>query len=192
MFQGIVEQKGKILSHFGRSLTIAPTRPWSAKDGDSVAVNGVCLTVCGRAKKTLTFDLGEETLKITSLQFLKAGEWVNLEKPVKLGSPIHGHIISGHVEGTATVVKIAPLMQVQLKGNWNYVWKKGSLALDGVSLTINEVKKNKDGQLLDFCLIPETLRRTNLGFKKPGDLVNIETDYLAKLLGGLTRREAYA
>jgi riboflavin synthase len=149
--------------------------------GDSIACNGVCLTLEAHDGKTMTFSLGPETLKITQWT-PKAGDLLNLERSLRLGDRIHGHFVNGHVDEigkildvqhekeTTTVTIEAPKIFTP------YLWRKGSVALHGVSLTINDV----DGQTFKVGLIPETLKRTSLKNLKAGDTVNLEADAMAR------------
>src|SRR3989338_4308111 len=114
MFQGIVEQKGKVLLKTGARLVIRALKPWKAKRGESVAVNGICLTVSENSASALRFDLGHETMKITNLRTLRSGNWVNLERPIRLGDPIHGHLVLGHAEMTGKVKKNNSVFAVSL------------------------------------------------------------------------------
>lgn len=191
MFTGIVESSAKIV-YFENSdqsvYRIHVQRPESfddLKDGDSVCVNGVCLTIVSynHDSKVMAFDIGPETLKITGWdESTLLNKNVNLERSMKYGDRVHGHFLSGHVDETATVVSAAAngeAWDITLKLSENgkrYVWKKGSLGISGVSLTVNEF----DGQNLSVCLIPETIKLTNLTEFKPGQSINIEYDWMAK------------
>jgi riboflavin synthase len=188
VFSGIVETQSRVLSaRRDRELVIIDVeRPENFDDlsiGDSVATSGVCLTVEKFDSKTITFALGAETLKITGWTEAKLqGAHVNLERSLRLGDRIHGHMVSGHVDATgeiAAVVDLGGSVRLDVKAPpqlLRYVWKKGSWAVNGVSLTINEV----EGQIVSMTLIPETLRRTNLGELKKGDPVNLEIDMMAR------------
>lgn len=188
MFSGIVESQGRVLkARSDRNLVfIEVERPTEFNDlriGDSVCTSGVCLTVEAFDEKQMTFALGAETLKVTGWsQESLSGASVNLERSLRMGDRIHGHMVSGHVDGTGEVVGVQDLGgSVQLdvrapKELLRYVWKKGSWAVNGVSLTVNSVE---DG-IVSHCLIPETLRRTNLGAIKKGDRVNLEIDMTAR------------
>lgn len=198
MFSGIVEAKGAIV----RAEAVLPgklTRIWverptefnDLKLGDSVASDGVCLTVEAVEDTTIQFALAAETLAITSwnsrgksgAEFL-VGREVNLERSLRLGDRIHGHLVSGHVDSASRVVRIQDEKEMRIidveipKALRGMVWKKGSWALNGVSLTVNNV----DGGIASHCLIPETLQRTNLGKLTVGDFVNIEVDTFARAL----------
>ena len=192
MFSGIVETQARVLETRGddpsRSalVHIELARPPQFDDlhiGDRVAVNGVCLTIEAFDQERMTFALGNETLKITgwTASSLK-GAALNVERSLRLGDRIHGHMVSGHVDATGTVETVQDLGgSVELKvrcPDWMrpFVWPKGSWAVNGVSLTINEV----NGPVVSMCLIPETLTRTNLGILKGGMSVNLEVDMVAR------------
>lgn len=187
MFSGIIEACSPIEIVETRSdlLTLFVRRPTHFDDiqlGDSIATNGVCLTVEVATPQHLKFTLGQETLRVTGwTQKSLQGTLVNLERSLKFGDRVHGHFVSGHVDTTAEV------LEVQDGESWNLrfskkninskmVWSKGSVAIQGVSLTLNEVTATD----FSVCLIPETLLRTNLKNLKPGDVVNIEYDTWAK------------
>lgn len=150
--------------------------------GDSIAINGCCLTVVDIAGDTLAFDAGEETLSRTNLGQTQAGDTVNLETSLKLGDDLGGHLVTGHIDGVATVD------QRMDDADWSTFWfrvpaeltrqmaSKGSVAVDGVSLTLVDVEQDR----FSVALIPHTLKVTTLGARKVGDRVNIETDVLAK------------
>lgn len=189
MFSGIIEATSPILvlEPGDQTLRLVMERPHEFSDiqlGDSIAVNGVCLTLESFDATTMSFSLGAESIKVLELsqpkKLLKVP--VNLERSLKFGDRIHGHLVSGHVDFVAPVVKSEALgdnwiLRVRLRdGLKTAVWKKGSLTLHGVSLTVNEV----DGSEVEVCLIPETIKRTNLAQLKIGDLVNIEMDWMAK------------
>lgn len=188
MFSGIVENTGHILSieKINSIIRIVVSKPEEFQDlkiGDSICTNGVCLTIEKFDNQTMQFALGPETLAITKWDdSLTVGSELNLERSLRFGDRIHGHLVSGHVDAIAEVVVVeknfeslffAIEIPEKLK---KYVWKKGSLCINGVSLTINEVDKN----VLSFYLIPETLKKTNLKSIKPKDFVNIEVDTMAK------------
>jgi riboflavin synthase len=187
MFSGIVEGQTRVLSVTERETVseLVLDRPPYVEDaslGDSIAVNGVCLTVEKFDSKSLTFILGPETLKILRWSKNLIGKSVNIERSLKLGDRVHGHLVTGHVDRVAEVVDTknsgeALFLTLQIPQNLTpLVWKKGSIAVNGVSLTVNDVK----GTNVELCLIPETLRRTNLGALKVGDSVSIEVDNLAR------------
>ncbi len=156
------------------------------KAGQSVALNGVCLTVVRRAGNRCAFELIGETVKKTGLGGLREGEVVNVERSLRAGDRLEGHFVLGHVDGVGIIHKIqegprevkvwfkvpAPLSK--------YVTRKGSIAIDGISLTIVDAKKT----LASVCLIPHTIQATSLGTKRAGDKINIETDILGKYILG--------
>jgi len=154
------------------------------KTGQSVALNGVCLTVTKLSKTGCTFEMIDETTKKTDLGNLKPGGIVNIERSLKVGDRLEGHFVLGHVDGVGIIKKIQKKSkEVQIwfevpKNLSKYVVKKGSIAMDGISLTVVEIKNN----LASVCLIPHTIQITNFKTKKIGDKVNIETDILGKYL----------
>ena len=192
MFTGIVEGIGKIkkiskatknrsaiqmivdLGKHGKGL----------KTGQSVALNGVCLTVTKLSKTGCTFEMIEETTKKTDLGNLKPGGIVNVERSLKAGERLEGHFVLGHVDGVGVIKKIQKKpKEVQIwfevpKNLSKYIVKKGSIAVDGISLTVVDVKNN----LASVCLIPHTIEVTNFKTKNIGDKVNIETDILGKYI----------
>src|SRR5690606_7999779 len=152
------------------------------KDGDSVAVNGVCLTVVEVDGDELTFDVMAETVQRSSLGSLRPGDPVNLERAVTVASRLGGHIVQGHVDGVGTVVSSVPGdawtdVRIELPAELSrYVVPKGSICVDGISLTVVSV----DADSFTVSLIPTTLARTTLGVKGPGAIVNLEVDVIAK------------
>jgi riboflavin synthase len=189
MFTGIVEELGTAVE-VGTRLTVAG--PKVASDSDvsaSVAVNGVCLTVVARTDGRMTFELSPETLARSSLGSLEAGDSVNLERPVTLLTRLGGHLVQGHVDGVGTITRIddAPPgkdFRIELPDDLaRYLVEKGSVTVDGVSLTVTDVKGNEFG----VALIPYTLEVTTLGTAEVGDRVNVEVDVLAKYVEGLMR-----
>jgi riboflavin synthase len=189
MFTGIVEELGTAVE-VGTRLTVAG--PKVASDSDvsaSVAVNGVCLTVVARTDGRMTFELSPETLARSSLGSLEAGDSVNLERPVTLLTRLGGHLVQGHVDGVGTITRIddAPPgkdFRIELPDDLaRYLVEKGSVTVDGVSLTVTDVKGTEFG----VALIPYTLEVTTLGTAEVGDRVNVEVDVLAKYVEGLMR-----
>jgi len=192
MFTGIIEGVGKVaklkvstknLSAMKMTVDLGKNAR-GLKTGQSVALNGVCLTVTAVSKNKCNFEMIDETMKKTDLGNLKRGSIVNVERSLKSGDRLEGHFVLGHVDGTATIKKIQKKpKEVQVwieipKKLSKYVVKKGSIAIDGISLTIVDVKKN----LISVCLIPHTVKITNFRIKKVGDKVNIETDILGKYI----------
>ncbi len=161
-----------------------------AKHGDSIAVNGVCLTVVDTADGEFTADVMAETLNRSSLGALAAGSRVNLERPMALGGRLGGHLVQGHVDGTGTIVERIPgehweIVKVALPAALSrYVVEKGSITVDGVSLTVVDAGDD----YFTISLIPTTLDLTTLGIKKAGDPVNLEVDVLAKYVERLLGR----
>ncbi|MEV6952235.1 riboflavin synthase [Streptomyces sp. NPDC051183] len=187
MFTGIVEELGEVtaveeLAEASRFRLRGPVVTEGAKHGDSIAVNGVCLTVVETADGEFTADVMQETLNRSSLGALTKGSRVNLERPMALGGRLGGHLVQGHVDGTGEILSRTPsehweLVKVALPANLSrYVVEKGSITVDGVSLTVVEAAAD----WFTISLIPTTLALTTLGIKQPGDPVNLEVDVLAK------------
>ncbi|WP_432250147.1 riboflavin synthase [Streptomyces sanyensis] len=187
MFTGIVEELGEVtavedLGDASRFRLRGPLVTEGAKHGDSIAVNGVCLTVVDTADGQFTADVMAETLRRSSLGALTTGSRVNLERPMTADGRFGGHIVQGHVDGTGTIAGRTrsehwELVRISLPGELaRYVVEKGSITVDGVSLTVVEAGAD------DFTvsLIPTTLALTTLGLKQPGDPVNLEVDVIAK------------
>lgn len=152
------------------------------KAGHSVAINGVCLTVTRIFKGEAEFEMIGETIRKTDLGKLETGDKVNIERSLKVGDRMEGHFVLGHIDGTGKIINIEKLpkeikLWIELSNDLSkYVVKKGSIAIDGISLTLVDVIKNK----ISVCIIPHTMKITNLYSKKIGDKVNIETDILGK------------
>ena len=189
MFTGIIAHLGKIVaSTLKQNLLIVDIDlgplARDVKKGDSVAINGVCLTVTNKKGTVARFDLMKETIERTSLKGLETGDKVNLELALRVGDRLGGHVVSGHVDAVAVIKEIQHdknwvAMRLSMNANLRrYFVPKGSVTVDGISLTVGRVTK----QYFEVYLIPYTLHVTNLGLKKPGDRVNIETDILAKYL----------
>jgi riboflavin synthase len=161
--------------------------------GDSVSVNGACLTVTKLDNDSFAVDVMTQTLRLTSLQNLKEGDPVNLERAALVSSRLGGHIVQGHIDGTGSIAQLAPSekwlqMDIQFPSElMKYVVPQGSICIDGVSLTVGSVSDELNQ--ITVWLIPETLAKTNLSAKKPGDQVNIEVDVLAKYIERLTKRD---
>jgi len=188
MFTGLISELGKVSAITkGDSSAIftinAPALISEIKLGDSVAVNGVCLTATSITGTSFTADVMVQTLSLTSLSQVSVGSAVNLELAAQLNARMGGHMVSGHIDGVATVVGLTQgekWLQLDIKVPENlskYIVNQGSIALDGVSLTVGEIN---DANLVTVWLIPETLERTNLAAKQPGELVNVEVDLIAK------------
>lgn len=192
MFSGIVESVQPILSVqvLESALRIQVQKPNFFNDlkiGDSIANNGVCLTVEAFDEQQMTFVLAAESLQVLNLPSNGVGlvgRSVNLERSLRFGDRIHGHLVTGHVEGMGLVTRSEAqgeswFLDVRLTAPLlSLVWKKGSITLNGVSLTVNQIA----GDIVSVCLIPETIKRTNLASLAIGDSVNVETDYMAKAL----------
>jgi riboflavin synthase len=191
VFTGIVEELGEVvgIDVSGESARIRIKGPLVTADaarGDSIAINGVCLTVTSSQDGEFSADVMGETLDHSSLGALSAGTVVNLERPVRSDGRLGGHIVQGHVDGTGAI------LSRQAAGDWErvrisipaelarYVVDKGSVAVDGISLTISGLGDDVGGSWFEVSLIPETLARTTLGRKRRGEIVNIEVDLIAK------------
>ena len=189
MFTGIVEELGRVVSLEGARLIVScRTVPRDSAVGASVSVNGTCLTVVENAGDMLAFDLSEETVARTSLRCLLPGAPVNLERPATLGTRLGGHLVQGHVDGIGEVTRIEPdgvggvRMAVRIPNDLlRYVVEKGSITIDGVSLTVASL----GGADVTIALIPHTLAVTTLGSAAPGDPVNLEVDVIAKYVESL-------
>ena len=201
MFTGLVECLGTVrdVSSDGIGTLLSIEEPTIAKDlslGASVAVNGVCLSVVAADKQSFSFQAGPETLRLTNLGELGAGMMVNLERSLRLGDRLGGHIVQGHVDGIGRIARrerpftppSAPGGEGGVRGDWETLWftcsadltrhmiRKGSIAIDGVSLTLVDVGDDR----FSVALLPHTMAITTLGFKQPGDTVNLEIDMFAK------------
>ena len=198
MFTGLVESLGKVagieMAADSAVITFASV-PFADQlnIGDSVSVNGTCLTVTNLGRESFSVDVMTQTLKLTSLQNLQAGDVVNLERAALVSSRLGGHIVQGHIDGTGSIALLNLgekwlQMDIQFPSElMKYVVPQGSICIDGVSLTVGSVAD--DVNQITVWLIPETLAKTNLSVKKPGDLVNIEVDVLAKYVERLTKRD---
>jgi riboflavin synthase len=186
VFTGIVEEVGEVVAveqvtNAARLRIAGPLVTSDARHGDSIAVSGVCLTVVEVADGTFTVDVVSETLARSSLDKVHAGDRVNLERATAVGHRLGGHIVQGHVDGTGVLLSRdeAGLTRFAMSPRLaRYVIEKGSIAVDGVSLTVVDVT----GDGFSVALIPTTLAATTLGGKTQGDLVNLEVDVLAKYL----------
>jgi riboflavin synthase len=189
MFTGIVEERGEVVgvdvgTDSGTLTLRAPTVTADAVRGASIAVNGVCLTVVDVADGAFTVDVMRETLDRSALGSLRPGAAVNLERAVRASDRLGGHIVQGHVDGVGTVVSRTPgdrweVVRIGLDAALSrYVVEKGSIAVDGVSLTVSAV----GDRWFDVSLIPTTLELTTLGRRQPGEQVNLEVDVIAKYI----------
>lgn len=191
MFTGIIEELGEIISWASTAdaarLTVhAPLAVSDAGHGDSLSVNGVCLTVVEQSENWFTADVMAETIRMSTLATAQKGDRVNVERAARLGDRLGGHIVQGHIDGTAEVLSITEgsawrVVRLSISRDLaGLVARKGSIALDGVSLTVSAAGCDGENHWFEVSLIPETLRATTLGQKQPGDLVNVETDILAR------------
>jgi riboflavin synthase len=190
MFTGLIEATGTVVSLNAMRLTIAaPAFTGRWRTGDSIAVNGVCLTaIPADDPQRFAADLAAETLARTTLGSLETGSVVNLELPTPAGSPLGGHVVQGHVDAPGTLISLIPLHPENLEGtDWRltlsippeltpHIVQQGSITIDGISLTVAKFS----GMTIEIAIIPHTYRSTNLHTLRPGSLVNIETDVLAK------------
>ena len=192
MFTGIIEETGRITavapSGDGVRLTVqAPLAVTDATHGDSIAVSGVCLTVVDQGEDWFTADVMRQTLDMSTLDADAAGRRVNIERALRADARLGGHIVQGHIDGTGEVLQVRPgdrwrVLRVALPGDCaDLVVDKGSIAVDGVSLTVSAVSAATAAPAwFEVSLIPETLVATTLGERAPGDHVNLETDILAR------------
>jgi len=198
MFTGLVEEVGTVVSLVERGgnhrITVqAPQSAKELKEGNSIAVSGVCLTALEIKPDTFCADLAKETWTRTSFSRMNQGALVNLELPLKVDARMGGHIVQGHVDGTGKLIGLAPIanaddfwLHIEVPEELEkYLVFKGSVAIEGISLTV----ANLDGLRLTIAIIPHTIKMTNLESLKPGDAVNIETDIVAKYLEKWTRRD---
>jgi riboflavin synthase len=194
MFTGIVEELGTVaaVEDQGDAIRLTVKAGLVLEDaglGDSISVNGCCLTVAERTGDTWTADVMQETLDRTSLHGIQPGDRVNLERAVTAEKRLGGHIVQGHVDGVGHVVRRTPsehweVVEVAMPGEMaKYLVDKGSITVDGVSLTVVEASDDR----FTISLIPETLSRTTLGLRQPGDRVNLEVDVIAKHVEKLVR-----
>lgn len=199
MFTGIIETTGSVRSLQGsaagaRLAINAGHLKDPPKRGASIAVNGVCQTVVGETFPIVEFDVVPETLRRTTLGQLRPGDLVNLEPSLRAGDRIDGHIVQGHVDGTAIITDVvtaddewALWLELQDQSLADFVVPKGSIAIDGVSLTIAD-RPTTGAPRFSVALIPTTLELTNLGKRRPGDTVNVETDIIARTVVSFLRR----
>lgn len=192
MFTGLVQMQGTIAQAEPRRFAVQAAGELDLDEGGSVAVNGVCLTATAVNGRGFTADVVEETLERSSLGELDPGDAVNLELALRAGEPLGGHMVQGHVDGVGTVERVTEARIGRELGIaadahlLRYVVEKGSITVDGVSLTVAAV----EGSSFAVALIPETLERTTLGGATVGTRVNLEVDVLAKYVEKLSRREA--
>ena len=189
MFSGIIEYLGTVesinntKSNYQMDIQISKLKP-NVSVGDSVAINGVCLTITNINNDIYKFDLSPETMDITALSELKKNSKVNIELPLTINKFISGHITTGHIDTLGTLESLEKIndswfLQIKINQQYiNYVVKKGSIALDGVSLTVNDINDN----IIDLMIIPYTYHNTVIKFYNLGQKINIEVDYIAKHL----------
>ncbi len=187
MFTGIIEDKGKVLrvEYRGQEKRLTVELPLYLTEvqlGDSININGVCLTVVQKKEQAIELDLSQETLQKTILGGLREGDQVNLERALKLNDRLGGHIVTGHIDGIGVVVEKKQerdFLRLRIRipeSASRYVVQKGSIAIDGISLTVNEYQAGD----IQMTLIPYTIQKTTLMDKKVGDRVNVEADILGK------------
>lgn len=197
MFTGIVENRGKVLRvesrGHGKTLTLAlPGNLTDLQLGDSINVNGACLTVVEKGERSIVVDLSSETLEKTTFADVKEGDAVNLERALRLSDRLGGHIVTGHIDGIGTIIgqrKEKEFLHLKIRvpqSVTKYIVQKGSVAIDGTSLTVNECQ----GDTIQMTLIPYTLEKTILLDKKIGDRVNVEVDILGKYVEKMVDRRA--
>jgi len=195
MFTGIIQEVGRVASiktkGAKRRITISATESSrELKEGDSISVSGVCLTAIEIAKNSFSADLAQETWLRTSFSRLKSGAIVNLELPMRANGRFDGHVVQGHVDGTGSVISIEPvpdgndyLLKINVPSELTrYIVPKGSLAVEGISLTVAAI----DGTQVQIAIIPHTAEVTNLHSLEPGDPVNLEVDVIAKYVEKMT------
>ncbi|PJJ55409.1 riboflavin synthase [Compostimonas suwonensis] len=192
MFTGIIEEKGVVTrvettADAARLTVRGPLAVQGARHGDSISVSGVCLTVVEQSDEGFTADVMRQTLSMSTLAALCEGSAVNLERAALVGDRLGGHIVQGHVDGTGTVLSVEPgeawrVLRFSLSPELApLVVDKGSIAIDGVSLTVSSISEPAEArQWFEVSLIPETLEATTLGSLEVGDAVNLETDILAR------------
>ena len=185
MFTGIIEEIGIVKSIKSKVITIEANKIFDdLKLGDSVAVNGTCLTISSFSNKIFNADITTETLSRTNLGDLKSGFKVNLERALTSNGRLGGHIVSGHIDGVGIIKNISKsendiILKIEVSANlMKYIIEKGSVAVDGISLTVAKVDSNKNN--FSVAIIPHTLKETVLYYKKSGDKVNIENDIIGK------------
>jgi riboflavin synthase len=199
MFTGIIEEVGRVASivqkHGNRRLTISSSRlVKELRKGDSIAVSGVCLTAVEITPKSFGADLAEETWERTSFSRIKKGALVNLELPMQANGRFGGHVVQGHVDGTGKFISLDPIkgtdnywLQIEIPSELaRYVIFKGSLTIEGISLTVAKI----EGTEVTVAIIPHTVEMTNLGSLKRGDPVNLEADLIAKYVEKMLRGES--
>ena len=204
MFTGIIQTRGEVvgLDPVGGDVRITVSAPEYLESdinvGDSIAVNGCCLTVIERQDDQLSFDVSTESMSLTLIGQWQLGTQVNLELALLPTTRMGGHMVSGHVDGLATLTTLEQdarswRMAFEVPQNLSkYIVKKGSITIDGISLTVNNVINNKSENIFDINVIPHTLKVTTLGKLQVGDQVHIEVDLIARYLEGLLQGEGSA
>lgn len=202
MFTGIIEELGEVVSleRNGQAWRLTVRGPLAVSDashGDSIAVDGLCLTVVDRTADAFTADVMQISVDMSTLGDRRSGDRVNLERAAEVGDRLGGHIVQGHIDGTAEVLSIVEgdgqrTVRISLDAEHAHlVVRKGSIAVDGISLTASAVSDPAEAQQwFEVSLIPETLASTTLGFRAVGDRVNIETDIVARHVERMLQREA--
>jgi len=195
LFTGIVEEIGKVNSINSLSLEVNCKKVLEETAvGDSICVNGICLTVVKIEGSSIKFDLSPETLRRTSLKFIKRGDWVNLERALKLSDRLGGHILQGHVDAVSKISSIkregkAFSYTIKIPPNYKHLLvEKGSIGVDGISLTVAKVESNS----FSVAVIPHTYENTNLKFKKVGDSVNLEFDIIGKYVEAILKHGGHS
>ncbi|MFH1645507.1 MAG: riboflavin synthase [Candidatus Omnitrophota bacterium] len=195
MFTGIVEEIGRVLSvkisETGGAVSIeSKVCVIDSKKGDSISVNGICLTVAEIGTDVLSFDVSPETSRTAGLKALQKDSFVNLERALRSDSRFGGHFVTGHIDSVGKIIRRREMsnfveFSIEIDNKYTaYLTEKGSVAVDGISLTINSVKNNG----FSFCVIPHTLSQTCLKYKKVGDFLNLETDILAKYVAAALQK----
>ncbi|MEW5693874.1 MAG: riboflavin synthase [Candidatus Hydrogenedentota bacterium] len=196
MFTGLIQKTGrfhsKVLQKNNYRLKITIDNNWNdLQKGESIAVNGICLTLCEFSRNNIEFDVMQETMDKTALNYYTEGETINLERSLKTGERIGGHIVLGHIDKVGVINSIIDDVsgnRIRVGGieeEMRYIIYKGSIAIDGISLTVSNVAESE----FEVSIIPYTIENTNLRKKQIGDKVNIEFDYLTKIVERLLNKE---
>ncbi len=196
MFTGLIEEVGKLKNIQskvgGLEITVEAEKVLEdSKVGDSIAINGICLTITEIGENQFKFDVSQETINRSNIKYLKIGDYLNLERALRLSDRLGGHIVQGHVDTTGrihSIIQKGEHTEFQISFPEEYkklVIPKGSIAIDGISLTINEIK----GNIISLNIIPHTIQSTNLQFRKQNDIVNIEFDILGKYVLNILESE---
>ena len=185
MFTGIIEETGRIQTITERKIVIKAKKVMeNTKLGDSISVNGVCLTVTEINSDGFSADISPQTLKVTAFRNLSSGDYVNLERALPADGRFGGHVVSGHIDGTAIVKSISKSgefynLKIEVTdGEAKYIVKRGSITLNGISLTVADI----EGKTVEFAIIPHTYENTMLKYLRAGDIINVETDIFAKYI----------